>query len=357
MMNKITISALLTLFPLVSFAEPVITYDDPYLTKITDTGVYVLGTNETLDTARKAIIASSKENASELIGSFIDKKTVIKNESITNEYVRFYSFSLSKLDEYTAKKSINENNQIEISYTVKLLFDKGSIEKGIESINGNLELERKIDRLKNEHELILSQLFSNQNSYINNKDVGIYDTSSLFFNLDKNSDSLVDIMLGDSIYNQVKVSKINYEKAKKVVDDAYSDAVDSMKIKINSVQISTENSKTNLYINVDWDANPKLLLSPVEPFFYIDQYKNLKGYSVLCRDKNSIPKVSFSCDLHKYFHDTDIVLLTKIGNRVDKSYISPFYQGYGNVTIKVKGLPYYSGQDSIEIKAGLNHRL
>jgi hypothetical protein len=168
---------------------------------------------------------------------------------------------------------------------------------------------------------------------------------------------LINITLGDSIYNQVKVSKINYEKAKKIVDDAYSDVVDSVKLKINSVQVSNENGKVNLYINVDWDANSRLLLSSVEPFFYIDQYKNGKGYSVLCNDKNSIPKASFSCDLHKYFHNTDVVLLTKIGNRVDKKFISGLYKGYGNVTIKVKGLPYYSGQDSIEIKAGLNHRL
>ena len=139
-MNKITISAFLSLFTLVSFAEPVITYDDSYITKITDTGVYVLGTSETLDTARKAIIASYKERASELVGSFVDKKTVIKNESITNQYVRFYSFSLSKVDEYIDNKSVNYNNQIEISYTVKLSINKVSIEKGIDSINGNLEL-------------------------------------------------------------------------------------------------------------------------------------------------------------------------------------------------------------------------
>ena len=179
----------------------------------------------------------------------------------------------------------------------------------------------------------------------------------MFFNLDKNSNALIDIALGDSIDKQVKVSKINYEKAKKIIDNAYSDAVDSVKVKINGVQVANENGKVNLYVNVDWDANPKLILSPVEQFFYIDQYKNLKGYSVLCRDKNSIPKVSFGCDLHKYFHNMNVVLLTKIGDRVDKTFITKFYQGHGNVTIKVKGLPYYSGQDSIEIKAGLDHSL
>jgi len=367
-MRSILLSIFL-LFTALSNAQEILLNNENEL-KVKVRGMYTLGQEDSLSYARTQAIRDAKRQASEIAGSYIKVRTVVKNGKLQEEYIEVLTssiVSLKILDEgikLEGKRTLVYYVDAEISVDKKgleralreVLADSRKIQRLKQLIKESQDLKRELKKLSDELERVIKEkkayekdiqrlknLISKKDLDIKKKDKLIKELSARLEKLEKllKRKKYIQSRREEIIIKQANIekeavllfkrgslltlAKATMRKKEKAFEDIkenfFGYIIRNTEIEIGDVKINPKgNNLADIYVPVRWNISTKELAKVLEKYlnFEITSYAACKGESRGIKisefdNEKEKQKKSYSKELYDFIANHDVVIEVSVG--------------------------------------------
>ena len=122
-----------------------ILFNDENILKVKVRGTYILGQEDSLSYARTLAIRDAKRQASEIAGSYIKVRTVVKDGKLQEEYIEVLTSSIVSLKILDEGVKVEGKRSLVYYVDAEVSVDKKGLEKALREV---LTDNRKVQKLK-----------------------------------------------------------------------------------------------------------------------------------------------------------------------------------------------------------------
>lgn len=237
MMKFILVISFLLFVPLTGFAQ---FYD------VESKGEYVLGDNDTKAEAKRIALEYAKRNATEMIGTYLESSTVVRNSKLESDEIRTYSSAILKINVISEDMHLLENKATIFSIRIKASVDTSVLESKIKELRVDTKRKHEIAKLQTENLTMLKEL-EELSKQLKNSKGDIYrklreQREGIFSKLDSNQKVIKLTFEKGALLTLAMNNKENNEMYKAYIDDFFELYKSSLIISLSAPLI---NKSTN----------------------------------------------------------------------------------------------------------------
>lgn len=245
MLKSILIISFLLFIPVTGFTQ---SYD------VESEGEYVLGDNDTKAEAKRIALEYAKRNATEIIGTYLESSTLVRNNKLESDEIRTYSSAILKINVLSENMYLLENKATIFSIRIKASVDTSVFESKIKELSANTKRKYEIARLQAENLAMLKEL-EELSKQLKNSKGDIYkklreQREGIFSKLDSNQNVIRLTFEKGALLTHAMNNKENNEMYKAYIDDFFELYKNSLVISLGSPLINKSQNFPEHYSEV-----------------------------------------------------------------------------------------------------------